>query len=169
MSNDQRKFVNHVSNQHCVLDFAFLLASGAGSFHTTKSVARKDQEKTSSLTSRSTNSSDGLVGVLFSSIRRAYSPPVSAPVSPAPESVTGVDARVGGASRRDDCNDSSANGHRRGRGRGLLHPGCDQGFGVGALDLCLAEQCGAVLRVLYKVPLCVGTCCSRLVRSRLFG
>lgn len=143
-------------------------ASVAGSFHTAKSGARKDQENGSSINSRSTNSCDGLVGVLFSSMRRAYSPPVSVPVSPAPENVSGVDARVGGASRRDDCDDSSANGHRRGRGQGLLHPGCDQGFGVGTLDLCLAEQCGAVLRVLYKVPLCV-TCCSRFVGSRVYG
>ena len=132
-------------------------ASGAASFHhTAKSGARKDQEIGASINSRSTNSCDGLVGVLFSSMRRAYSPPVSAPVSPAPESVGGVDARMGGASRRDDYDDSSANGHRRGRGQGLLHPGCDQGFGVGTLDLCLAEQCGAVLRVLYKVRRSVG-------------
>lgn len=117
----------------------FRWASVAGSFHTAKSGARKDQENGSSINSRSTNSCDGLVGVLFSSMRRAYSPPVSVPVSPAPENVSGVDARVGGASR-----------------------------GVGTLDLCLAEQCGAVLRVLYKVPLCV-TCCSRFVGSRFYS
>lgn len=96
-------------------------------------------------------------------MRRAYSP-LSVATSPALASVSGVDARGGGVSRRDGLDDSSANSHRRGRGQGLLHPGCDQGFGAGTLDLCLAEQCGAVLRVLYKVPSRV-TGCPRFLGS----
>ena len=156
MSNDDRQNFLPV-NQYSVPGLAFTLGFRCCQLSPHGEIgARKDQEIGASINSRSTNSCDGLVGVLFSSMRRAYSPPVSAPVSPAPESVGGVDARMGGASRRDDYDDSSANGHRRGRGQGLLHPGCDQGFGVGTLDLCLAEQCGAVLRVLYKVRRSVG-------------
>lgn len=104
--------------------------------YSAKTGSRKDQENGAS--GRSAHSFDGLVGVLFSMIRQAYSPPVTLPGSL--------------PSENDESSDrKSVKGQGRSRGQGLLAPGCDEGFGGGMLDLCLAEQCSSLLRVLYKV------------------
>lgn len=81
---------------------------------------------------------EGLVGVLFSTVRHAYSSPAPLPGSMPLENGT----PVGIASDR---------GQSHSEGRHLLAPGCDDGFGGGVLDLRLAEQCSSLLRELYKV------------------
>ncbi len=100
--------------------------------HGLKSGPRKDQDR--GAVSRTPHSSDGLVGVLFSTVRHAYSSP-----PPLRESVTLENAQP---IEFDSAKDQS---HSR------LSPGCDRGFGGGILDLRLAEQCSSFLRELYKV------------------
>lgn len=100
-----------------------------------RSGQRKDQERGGFEPS---NPSDGLVGVLFSTVRHAYSSPAPLPGSMPLESETPV-------------NSSSARGQIHSKRRHLLAPGCDYGFGGGVLDLRLAEQCSSLLRELYKV------------------
>lgn len=100
-----------------------------------RSGQRKDQERGGFETAHS-HPSDGLVGVLFSTVRHAYSSP-----APLPGSMPlAVDI-------------ASARGQSNSKGRHLLAPGCDHGFGGGVLDLRLAEQCSSLLRELYKVLL----------------
>eukprot|EP00903_Cladosiphon_okamuranus_P019656 g18070.t4 len=81
--------------------------------------------------------SDGLVGVLFSTVRHAYSSPGPLPGSTSLKDEPPVDT-------------ASAWGQSHSKGRHLLAPGCDHGFGGGALDIRLAEQCSSLLRELYK-------------------
>lgn len=115
--------------------------------YSAKTGSRKDQE--SGPSGRSIHLFDGLVGVLFSTIRQAYSPPMSLP-----ESLPSEDA--------ESSDWKSVKEHSRSRGQGLLAPGCDEGFGGGMLDLCLAEQCSSLLRVLYKVRHCDASLCVAL-------
>lgn len=82
--------------------------------------------------------SDGLVGVLFSTVRYAYSSPTPLAGSVPQENEQPFDI-------------ASARGQSHSKGHQLLAPGCDYGFGGGVLDLRLAEQCSSLLRVLYKV------------------
>lgn len=125
--------------QHCSMP---LIASGPCPTlflrcrYSAKTGSRKDQENGAS--GRSPHPFDGLVGVLFSMIRQAYSPPETLPGSLPSENDESFDRK-------------SVKGQGRSRRQGLLAPGCDEGFGGGMLDLCLAEQCSSLLRVLYKV------------------
>lgn len=147
--------------------FAFGRRRFVSSFHHgTNEGGRKDQEPGG--TGRSPHSFDGLVGVLFSTIRHAYAPPVSLPERAEPGDGKTVGARASSDGSRNSFSHKSTRGHHLRRGRSLLHPGCDQGFGGGMLDLCLAEQCGSLLRELYKVlsPLEYGFA-SCLVKSYL--
>lgn len=83
--------------------------------------------------------SDGLVGVLFSTVRHAYSSPAPLPGSMPLENETPVDTAS-----------DTGQSHKQ---HDLLAPGCDYGFGRGVLDLRLAEQCSSLLRELYKVKM----------------
>lgn len=119
--------------------------------HSIRSGSRKDQ--TSGGVGRPPHTFDGLVGVLFSTVRHAYSSPPSLPGSvpfenektgdSGSESIVGCDG-VG-------CDLTGDENHSR--GQCWLAPGCDDGFGGGMLDLGLAEQCSSLLRVLYEVRL----------------
>ncbi|CAM9591597.1 unnamed protein product, partial [Scytosiphon promiscuus] len=113
-----------------------------------RSGAGRDQEN--GAVSQSSDPLDGLVGVLFSTIRYAYSPPLSLAGSEELEEDEKVDRDVNGYPGRGGANDSMEQG--RGVGQRWLVPGCDSGFGGGVLDLRLAEQCNSLLRELYKEP-----------------
>lgn len=102
-----------------------------------RSGQRKDQER-GGVGPGPSHPSDGLVGVLFSTVRHAYSSPAPLPGSVPLEKEKPVDT-------------ASARGQSHSNGHHLLGPGCDYGFGGGVLDLRLAEQCSSLLRELYKV------------------
>lgn len=112
------------------------------------------------------NTSDGLVGILFSTVRHAYSSPPSLPGSVPLENAKTADSTGSETNLGCDafgCDLTTDQSHSR--GQRWLAPGCDDGFGGGMLDLGLAEQCSSLLRVLYEVRL---THCSNLrVLSRL--
>lgn len=116
-----------------------------------KSGARKEQEGGGSL-GRSQYSGESLLGVLFATVRRAY-----APVSLPERKAAGHD-REEGRAEAERCSPEGRSRVATRLGKGMLSPGCDQGFGIGALDLCLAEQCSSLIRELYKV---MGLCGSR--------
>lgn len=118
---------------------------------------RKEQDP-AALTNRSSHSVDGLVGILFSTVRRAYGP-VSLPGDGTSDGVGAFDVycssfqvRGGGSTEREGVSVDSATEQRCSGDLGLLTPGCGKGFGGGLLDLCLAEQASVLLRELYKVP-----------------
>lgn len=94
---------------------------------------------------------DGLVGVLFSTIRHAYSPPSCLAGSETSEDNENVDRGANSHSGREGANHSEVAGRSHAVGQDWLAPGCDNGFGGGVLDLRLAEQCSSLLRELYKV------------------
>lgn len=83
------------------------------------------------------------MGVAFATVRRAYAPVAS------PSKIASNDS--GG--RRFDGDRVNPDFIRRGQNGGheSLAPGCDEGYGGGMLDLCLAEQCSSLIRELYKV------------------
>lgn len=83
------------------------------------------------------------MGVAFATVRKAYAP-VAPPSKVAPNDSGG---------RRFDGDRVNPDFIRRGQrgGQGSLAPGCDEGYGGGMLDLCLAEQCSSLIRELYKV------------------
>lgn len=118
--------------------FAFVYrstSSGPGS--------RKDREVIG--VGQSSYPADGLVGVLFSTVRHAYSTPPSLPGNAPSDSAGTVDTGAGMYVGNDSAKDQIS------RGQGWLAPGCNHGFGGGTLDVCLAEQCRSLLRELYKV------------------
>lgn len=117
-----------------ILSYPILLASK-------NSDSRKEQEA-GGTAARSSSPIEGLLGVLFATVRRAY-----APVS--------VPSRESAREREDDrVNSEFASIRDRQHSQGSLVPGCDEGFGGGLLDLCLAEQCSSLIRELYEVGLC---------------
>lgn len=135
-------------NTNC-RDF-FLCVAAWPSHHSTKS-SRKDQEN--GAPTRAPQSFDGLVGVLFTTIRQAYGPPVALPGGTTVNGADAVDAQASGNLIGETVTGTSDKKQRNSRGHALLAPGCDKGFGGGMLDLCLAEQCSWLLRELYKVCL----------------
>ncbi|CAM9107710.1 unnamed protein product, partial [Ectocarpus fasciculatus] len=113
-------------------------SSGAGS--------RKDREVIG--VGQASYPADGLVGVLFSTVRHAYSTPPSLPGKTPSDSAGTVDTGAGMHLGNDSAKDQSSRGQRQ----GWLSPGCNHGFGGGTLDVRLAEQCSSLLRELYKEP-----------------
>lgn len=112
------------------------------SFHRgIKSGPRKDNQDTGAVVRTPAYSSDGLVGVLFSTVRHAYSSPPPLPGSGS------VALEKENAQQPIDLDSTKEKEQSRIR----LSPGCDRGFGGGILDLRLAEQCSSFLRELYKV------------------
>lgn len=114
--------------------------------------SRREQESPTQ-TTRSPQSFDGLVGVLFSAVRRAYAP-VSLLGDNAenghPHGST-FESRGDGGIEVGGISSDAMRGQRRRGHLGSLLPGCGEGFGGGLLDLCLADQCGSLLRELFKV------------------
>lgn len=125
-------------------------------------VPRKQQEAAAPI-SRVSHPVDGLVGVLFSTVRRAYGP-VSLPGDVTIDGASAFDAyssafvvRGPGCTERESVSFDSVPEQGRSGDEGLLTPGCGKGFGAGVLDLCLADQSSSLLRELYKVgfPSCL--------------
>lgn len=116
----------------------------------------RKEEDPAAVTRRLSRPVDGLVGILFSTIRRAYGP-VSLPgdgtsdVGAFDVCCSAFQVRGGENTEREGVSVDPATEQRCSGELGLLTPGCGRGFGAGLLDLCLAEQSNVLLRELYKV------------------
>lgn len=121
-----------------------------GSVKTGPREEKKDEEQDNVGAGRSAHSHsvDGLVEMLFSTVRKAYSPPIAL------EEDRTLKGKISKSSlnetSRARASDSTVSTEQY-RGHGLLVPGNKGGFGAGMLELCLAEQSGWLLRELYKV------------------
>lgn len=111
------------------------------------------QEQDNGAAGRLPSSFDGLMDVLFSTIRAAYSPPPSLAEGSTStlERIDAADAQPGSSMGNDIFNSNSLKGQLHSRGQDALSPGCNEGYGGGMLGFYLAEQCGSLLRELYKV------------------
>lgn len=134
-----------------LVSFVLAIDALASFHHSVRSGSRKDQA--SGGVGRLPHTFDGLVGVLFSTVRHAYSSPPSLPGSVPLENATTVDTGPEINLGCDGVGCDLARDQSHSRGQCWLAPGCDDGFGGGMLDLCLAEQCSSLLRELYKVRL----------------